>query len=185
MSNLGDITSKLGEEYRAWKAHEKTKEAARKEFFSAVNQHLSGKRAEKLVEVAAPSEEQARQELERRYPAWSIDDMRVSSEGRYEAIIVENPEFQKFTFVNSEDGYVYGRSVSSGSIFLDEDRLQAENPELWERVTFVPEPQRQLKSFDELSKEDLAALTDFMYEGKPSVRLLPPRKATEEELSEL
>lgn len=86
-----------------------------------------------------------------------------------------------FSYVNSLDGNVYTRSTSK-SYMLDDERLQQEDPELYEAVTYVVE-QRQLKQIEDLTADQQAALQPYMY-AKGSVRFLAPRQASEEELGE-
>jgi hypothetical protein len=45
-----------------------------------------------------------------------------------------------------------------------------------------PESQRVLRPLDSLDADTLAALSEYIYEGKPTVKLAAPRKAKAEEL---
>lgn len=214
---LRDVTAKLGMDYKQWKEGEKAKNKAREEFFKLATQAIPALE-ERVVTITADSEEAAREEIERIYPRHRLDDIRPLSPGAsdWEAIIIENPALRKFTYVNPSDGMVYERQVSDGSPGLDDERLKAENPDLYARVTTVPNedwikdvmyhcgvvtinvdeefnkylrtldgaPERTLRDLDSLEDKDLAELADYIYEGKPTVKLAAPRPAKEEELAE-
>ncbi len=174
---LETIVSHLGEAYDAWKGGEKDKNTYKEHFFRVATQALIYETlAEKVVEVKAKDEPAARDLISKRYPAWVIDQVREATKlGYYEAIIQENPELMSYTF--EHDGRVWQRQVSSGTPYVDDERLQAEDPELWEEITFVPEPERQLRPLDELAPDLLARLQEYIFEGKPTVKLAAPRNA--------
>jgi len=77
---------------------------------------------------------------------------------------------------------VYQKQIVAGSIMFDDKRLKNDHPDIYNKVTFIPEPERQLKPFEEIDDELLAILQDYIYEGKPIVKLAAPRKAKQEEL---
>lgn len=185
MSDIKKITRELGDSYRKWKFFEKDKDKCKKEFFSLVDAEI-GILAERIVEIEAPSPEIAHELVTKRYPRWEIENWREvrTTEGtnEFEFIIKENPKFKTHSFINPEDQMVYTRQVQSGSAILDDERLQEVDPDLYEAVTYVPEPERRLKSLDDLTPSQLAKLQEFMYEGPPVVKLAAPRKAKPEEL---
>lgn len=181
--DLQAITARLGLFHKQWKDSEKAKGDTRDEFFTAATESVSCD--ERLIEIEATSKEEAIAEIEKRHPLWRVDDVRCVVDNRWEAIIIERPEFKKFTYFNPDTKMIYERQIAQGAPSLDDERLQEENPDLYARVTYVPEPKRQLRPLEDLADEDLAALQDYVFEGKPSVRLASPRKASEEELSEL
>lgn len=214
---LRAISARLGLWYGQWKQGEKDKDSARQELFKEIDKQVSTD--ERLVEIHAASEEEAREQIAKRFPAWVLDDIRPIAPGAedFEAIITENPSFKRYTYFNPDTKMVYERQVVSGTPILDDEKLLAENPDLYARVTELPYedwitnlmyhcgvesqdvderlteylqilpngPQRTLKDLETLPDEDIAALQNYVYEGKPSARLAPPRKATAEELSEL
>lgn len=213
MSDLTKITKSLGESYKAWKDGEKAKDEDRKKFFTAVDEKLrKEKPAEKYVTVDTPGdEEEVRELLVKKYPTWVVEAVRPTPEGGiWEAILTEITTFTPYTFVNKEDGKVYQRQVSAGSAYVDDERLQEEDPDLWLKVTevpnrgvladllyecgvdheevddridyFWPDSERQLRDLESLDADTLAALSEYIYEGKPTVKLAAPRKAKAEEL---
>lgn len=182
MSNLKSVTEKLAEAYSDWKSGEKAKNKLRDEFFAAANEEIkSGNLAEKYASVDAPDEASARDRLKKQFPAWEIEEIR-NDKNLWEAVLVENPDFVPFTYVNKELGVVFQKQVSSGSVYIDDERLAEDDPDLYEEVTYVPEPERQLKDLESLPPNVLAQLADYIYEGKPTVKLTAPRKAKDEEL---
>jgi hypothetical protein len=214
--SLNDITAELGTAYKEWKGGEKKKNAAKDKFFMAINAELNEQIPAQTYAVSGPwgvgmSEEDAREEFVKRHPGWNVEELRVCSEG-WEAILVEDITLAPFTYVNKDEGMVYQRQVVSGSIMLDDERLQADDPELWNLVMEIPnrqiienvmyecgqEPEdlsaaldtlwtnyngpRTLKPLETLDDEVLARLSDYIYEGRPTVKLAAPRKAKAEEL---
>lgn len=175
---LENIVAELGAAYDTWKGGEKEKNELKDEFFKLATQEAgNGPLAEKVVEIKARDDVQAKQIAIQRYPAWIPDDIREhpDREGYYEIIIRENPELMTFTF--EHDGRVFQRQIVSGSPILDDERLQAEDPELWERITYVPEPERKLRDFDDLDPETLGALSEYLHESKPTIKFPAPKRA--------
>lgn len=183
MSNLNEITEQLAEAYADWKSGEKAKNKFRDQFFDAVNATVAeGNLAEKYASVNAPDESAARDRLRKQNPTWLIYELRQGEGDLWEAVLTEDPSYVPFTYVNKELGLVFHKQVSSGSAFIDDERLAEEDPELYEAVTYVPEPERQLKNLEDLPPELLAKIADYIYEGRPTVKLTAPRKAKDEEL---
>lgn len=182
--SLEEVTSQLGLHYKEWKAAEKEKDKFKKEFFKLATEAVEDSLAEQVVDVGyrGMPEVDARNLLANGYPRWTVTDIRVSSDG-YEAILKENPALKKFSFVNA-DGLMYERQVSVGSPIIDDEALQIQDPELYERITYVPEPERVLRPLEELDADDLSALGQYIYDGKATVKLAAPRKAKTEELDE-
>lgn len=187
---LEEATTDLGDAYRRWKTGEADKEKHRKEFFAAATAEASERTlAQKTVPVEdedVATEEEARAWLARHYPTWRVLDFDFNDDGDYlEALIEEDPQYMERVFVNPQDRKVYTKSVSVGSPLLDDDRLREEDPDLWERITEEPPPPpRRLLPSEKISAEDLAAMEEYMYPGKPQVKLLAPRDAKDEELKE-
>lgn len=213
--SLIKITSQLGEGYRSWKKNEKEKNGAKQEFFDEATKILSESVEERLVEIATTDSQTVEHIIEQRYPRYHLIDHRPIGEDRYEVIIEENPALQPFSFVNIEDGYVYSRQVIDGSVILDDEAIKKAMPDLYGQITEIPmydyfanliyeagvphqdieshlakhfehyPPPRGLKPLESLTPEQLAALDDFIYYSKPTVKLGAPRKAKPEELEEL
>lgn len=180
--SLSKITKNLGEAYREWKATEKEKDDYRDQFFKAIDFEKGGEELmTEVVTLFGPTEGEARVRATEHHSAWKTTAVKDVGDGYFEFVLEELPQFAPHTFVNPEDGMVYSRRVSAGPLNFDDELLKQRDPELYERVTYLPE-ERQLKQLDEISGEDMAALADYLYEGKPQIKLAPPRKAKPEEL---
>ena len=177
---LVELTSKLGTTYTAAKQWDQSKSELRKQFFEiAKNQHKV--LAEKVVFVNAPSLADAISQAEKLYPDWTpLSATQV--ENGFDVHIKENPEFKPFTFVNPEDGMVYQKQVVAGAVMFDDERFKQDYPDLYNVVTYVPEPKRELRPLEDLSDEQISILQEYIYEGKPVIKLAAPRKAKEDEL---
>lgn len=215
MSELDRITTLLGQEYKQWKTSEKTKDGIREEFFDAATK-TTNNLSERYVIVPhslGMTEEGARAACEQYYSRWNVGAIRVCSDG-WEAILIEKPEYQTFSYVNHELGLVFTKQVNDGAPMLDDELLKAEDPDLYKEVTAIPfegwikdvmyhcgvdgndvddelekyltllsgGPERKLKNLESLDTDTLAKLSDYIYEGQPTVKLAAPRKAKEEEL---
>lgn len=193
--------------YHEWKANGTDKDKLRKEFFESISNELSQKGlAQKSVTVEANSLEEAQDLVEKQYPSWSIVSGNEAP-GEYQYLLEENPEFLPFSI--EHDGYTWARQIRSGSVYIDDERLEKEDIDLWWEATEFPmeefilcllyeaqypaeevEPliavvaerfglKRQIKSLESLDPETLAKLQKYMYEGKPSVALASPKKNNE------
>lgn len=171
------VATELGKSYLAWKSNERKKDTARKKFFKLATEDLvQSELAEDVVEIEATDAEQARDLISKKYPAWSVETVREhpDREGWFEAIIQENPDLLPYALV--EGGFKIKRVVSKGQTFIDDERLLAEDPDLWHTVTYVPEPERRLHSLDDLDSPTLAKLQPYIYEGEPKISLGPVTK---------
>jgi len=177
---LINITKKLGSTYAEAKKWDNNKSELRKKFFEiADKQHEV--LAEKIIATSADSLADAISKVEKLYPDWKVLSA-TEIHGTYDVRIQEDPKYKPFTFVNPDDGMVYQKQVVSGAVMLDDERFKEDHPMLYEIVTHIPEPKRELRPLDELSDEQIAILQDYIYEGKPVVKLAAPRKAKEDEL---
>lgn len=205
--SLEKITADLGAAYKEWKAGEKKKNAAKDEFFKLINEVVQPE--EKLYVFHGPEDQDdAWAIIEQRNPGWTVQAIRPC-EGGYEAILESDPTLTPFSFDNPEDGMTYGRQVQAGATLLDDERLLQDDPELWVKVTEVPNAdtikevmyecgvdhteldgrldllwphtQRVLRNFEELDPDTLAALAPYIYEGKPVVKLPAPKKTKVED----
>lgn len=188
---LREITLSLGNAYLRWKSGEEDKEAERKAFFAAATKEAAkGTLAQKTVRVAdeeVETEEDARAWVAKYYPTWRVVDFDYDDDEEVlVALLEENPEYVERVFVNPDDKRVYTKNVSLGTPVLDDDQLRADDPDLWERITEEPPPPpRRLLSSDKIDPDDLAAMEKYMRPGRPSAKLLAPRKAKDEELKGL
>jgi hypothetical protein len=179
---LVEVTKELGQNYREAKAADKKKDASREEFFELINERENDEPTE-TIGVTAASEAEARAQALKYFPAHEVLMVRDNEDGTFLLEIRIADLYRPFTFVNPEDGMVYARQQRAGSLHLDEERLREENPDLYERVTYVPD-ERVLRDLDEIDDEDTAVLGEYLYSDKPTMRLAPPRKAKPEELGE-
>jgi hypothetical protein len=183
MNKLSEVSGNLGAAYRIWKKSGKTKDALRAKFFEAATEEVANRGLQtRISHVYGPTEEEARSRSATYHPAWRVLEVEEAEGGFWRFFLEELPEFKTYTYLNKDDGYVYSRIVSSGGVHLDDERLQAEDPELYEAVTFEPEVKRELKSIDELTDEQIAQVQEYIYEGEPTVKLAAPREAKPEEL---
>ncbi len=206
-----EVIADLAPKYTTWKSSEKSKEKLRKEFLKAVTAALAeGELAEKVVTVEAPDKEGASEYAEKKFPLWKVDEIRETpdSNGYFDIILIENPEFLPFTI--EYDGRIWGRQIRSSSVYVDNETLQQDDPELWLQVseipmrdtlseiivscgidpsgvneileTFVSEGKltRTLRSLDDLDSEVMARLQEYIYEGKPSLTFPAPTNVSKD-----
>jgi hypothetical protein len=189
---LLDATSDLGIHYKKWKSEEKEKNTFKDEFFDLVTVLVQGddyELEEKLVLTDAPDEDSARKHFAMYYPRYLIDEIRPADEriteglGNWEAILTENPEYISWQYINPDDGMVYTKSVQDGSLMLDDERLAEEDPILYESLFWdAPWGDRMMMPLDKLSPTKFSKIKRFVYNAKPQVKLLAPRKAKADEL---
>lgn len=180
---LEETASCLGDQYDKWKAAEKKKDQFKKRFFKLATEAVNEQPlAERVITVTAPDEETAITRAKQQNPTWATaDEARQISAGSdtWEVLAVEDPAYKPFTF--SQGGRDFKRQVNTGSPVLDDERLEEEDPALYETVTYIPEPERQLKDFKDLDAATLAKLAQYIYYGKPQVKLPAPTKTKEED----
>lgn len=141
-----EVVADLAPAYKEWKDGEKSKEKYKTEFFAGITEWLkeNAEPEEDYLIVIGADEEEAIFATEQERPGWIVEGVRpylaegdeVQVENGWEAIVVENPAFMPFTI--EFDGKVYGRQIVEGSSMLDNERIEAEDPELWKRVAQYP-----------------------------------------------
>jgi hypothetical protein len=166
-----DIAPILGEIYYIRKDAEDEQKILRTDFFlAAAIENASKKLARKTVVTPASvqTSEEASAYAELYYTGWKI----VENDDVRKVIIEEDPDFLPYSIVVPIDGgvidakgkehpgYVITKSIVSGSAMLDIDRLQIEDPELYEQVTYVPLIEQAIAVYGEGNRyvEDLQAL---------------------------
>jgi hypothetical protein len=179
---LVEVTKQLGENYKEAKEADKKKNDSRKEFFELIDERENDEPTE-IIGVTASSEAEARAQALKYFPSHEVLLVRDNEDGTFLLEIRIADLYRPFTFVNPEDGMVCARQARAGSLHLDDERLKEENPDLYERVTYVPD-ERVLRDLDDIDDEDAALLGEYLYSDKPTMRLAPPRKAKPEELGE-
>jgi hypothetical protein len=187
--DLNEIASEVGHAH-AQQAEAKTSlEKGRKAFFSKLtSKHRASARAKKTIIVPQPDLIKAEEMVAKYYPGWSIISARPTSDNpqRYRFMLEEDPEFigdQVTTGRPDNPGFVVTRTIRSGTTLIDLDRMKVEKPELYEQVTFVPEPERQAKPESELTPKQIEAIRPYIYEDKRTVAL-NVRKAKPEDYDE-
>lgn len=184
MSDLGGVSQRLGKVYKAWKNSEKMKDEVKKEFFAAVTEELKDSvPAQAVEEIEAASEEEVLRIAQRRFVRHTVISHEQVQPGTWKIVLEEDPTLRPYTYVNKEDGMVYQRIVSEGSPVLDDEAIQDENPELWQRIT-KEVTSRELIPLEEMSEEDVSLLQPYISMPKPQVRLGAPRAAKSEELDD-
>lgn len=177
---LSELTKKLGSAYTEAKKWDNEKSDYRKKFFELADQsHTS--LAEKVVLVEANSLSEAIKEAEKFHSGW-IPLSATQVENGFDVHLKENPKYKPFSYANPDDGMVYQKQVVAGPVMFDDEQFEKDHPMLYHVVTHVPEPKRELKPLDQLSDEQIAIIQDYIYEGKPTVKLAAPRKIKEDEL---
>lgn len=214
MTDITKVTQRFGRAYERNKKAKTWLEKQQRALFRAFDQDLANRTAsQRSIEI--PEGEDSETYIKVHHPGWQIVGW---SADHTHAILEETPSLLAHRFINHEDGMVYGRAQVTGSPSLDDDRLRAEDPELWERITEWPEPwwslvfnvfvkltqrwsddtlkravstylkeqnvQRVLKDLNTLSTHDLTLIEPYILPGPISVKLIPPRKAKPEELTD-
>jgi hypothetical protein len=180
MNKLEEITKELGLAHSRAKEWDKVKTDYRAEFFKIADESHETL-AEKVVSVDATSLAEAISMAEQQYPGWTPLSANETEDG-FDVRVKEDPKYKPFTFVNSEDGMVYQKQVVAGPVMFDDERFKEDYPDLYHVVTYIPEPKRELRPFEDLSDEQILIIQEYVYEGKPVVKLAAPRKAKEDEL---
>lgn len=174
---IQEVTAEFGITYDVSKLSETDLKAIKAEFYRLLDEEVA---AEKLAHknVSVPHSVDPDEWLAKFYPGWRF----VDEEKKIGKVVIEeDPSFKKRTYVNKEDGRVYGRTIKEGNPQLDDERLREDDPELWERITHVQET-RVLDDMDEISKGDFAKMKKYFVPGKLTVSMLTPRKAKPDEL---
>ena len=213
---ITEIAGELGEVYFIRKEAEDEQKALREEFFEAItasyaDQDLARKSVAIPEDVAtvADAEDYARQY----HSGWRVVESRVeeSQDGRLYVTIEEDPAFKPFIAVVERDpweipaptkkapnrtklvyGYVVTKTIAAGSVLVDDERMRAVDPDLYNRVTRLPDwwdaitdvigskgdpakvfarlaPYRVMR--DDLTSKELDEIKPYTYEGPKQARL--------------
>lgn len=120
------------------------------------------------------------------YPKWEIVKRHRIDDEEWKLIIREDPAKKTFQYINPTDKKVFQRTVVESAPDVDLDRMQAEDPELYEAITMdPPPPPRVLRPLGELEDEQREGLVKFLKPPKLINRMESPREAKPEELEAL
>lgn len=189
--NLLQCTTDLGASYKRWKIEEKAKNDDKEEFFALATEACISRGLRTQWVLIDLNEEAPSTTVEhviaREHPLWEIEERPLGTlDGTYHVVLTENPDLKAFTYVNVDDGMVYSRQISQGSLMLDDERVQLVDPALWEEIIYeLPWGAVTVRPIETLPAEIVARLQKYMYTGKPTVKLAAPRKAKPEELEEV
>lgn len=170
-----DFLVDLGRYDAQEKEAKKEKAGLKERFFELATEKLAKEPlAERYASLPASSEEEACDRFAQYYAGYTLDAIRPveGQEGQWEAILIEDPALKSFSVEVA--GRVYSRQIRSGSPLLDDERLQEDDPELYEAVT---ELKRVVKPLESLDDDTLAKLSNYIYVGRPTVALPAPKKA--------
>ena len=202
MKTPSEIAPDLGEVYWIWKDAEAEKEDLRKKFFDAVTAAQTNlARKTVLVDQRITDPEEAQEYAEQYNSGWRVEGIRVTEDGKYAAVIEEDPALKGGTEVvlldePAEDrkgkehpGYVVTKTIVGGSVMVDADRMQDWDSDLYDRTTqwqgFPDVNQHTDPAFDEalelrgwpreirgdLEDKDVKLIQQYSYEGKRSAKL--------------
>jgi len=214
--NIDEVTNQAGQTYFQHKALKEALDDRRSEFFKAASSSFTEKNlARRTVEIPADQSADAEGYAERYNTGWRV--VEVTEDG---VLIEEDPDFLPYshTYLFEEPreeivrgkktevyGYVISRSIQTGSAMLDDERLIAVDPELYEEVTqwanydlilkievFDSDIWHQLdemgwprepKPIEDLSAEQYARVQQFTYESPRTPKFLV-RYATKKDIEE-
>jgi hypothetical protein len=184
MSDLDEITRKIGERHAAKTKAEAELKQVRGEFFQVATEMVESQPLATMV-VTIPDQESPAEYVAKHHPGWRIKSENIRDiyqrpeSGK--VIIEEDPEYQAFVYINKTDGRKYQRSVVQGQSLLDDETLREKDPDLWEEITVL---ERVLKPADELFPAYSAKLDPYLVPAPLVLKLPAPVKATTEELNE-
>jgi hypothetical protein len=225
LSSLDKIALDTGIAHGLADATKKVLAEIRKEFFNAITIQIEAEKtplAKKTVAVptSIPVDDASAYALKYN-PGWRLVESRVMPDGSAKVIIEEDPAFRSYSHIvrveNPDEGeykgYHVSRSVVSGSVLLDDERLKKEDKALWEEITYIPmyeslanmllgsgvDPEevdtrlqkylgdnlkRILKPLTDLTAKQQKRIKPYMYEGPKTLKLLV-REAKDAELAGL
>lgn len=180
-SDLETITTKLGKSYKKYKEYLQIKDKLKEDFFKEASSLLFTGTKQEWIKVR--NEDEAYEEANKRFPDYKVVDVQGSSM-RFLLTLEEIADFSPYEFVNPKDKQVYKRIRQEGSIWLDDEAIMDENPNLYQQIT-RPRTGRELIPLDELPDDILPEVQKYIYPGKPIMKLAAPRKATKDELEDI
>lgn len=222
-ADLETATELFGEAYALAKEAATESETHKWAFYEAADKALAAKRLpQKTITVTGEGDYTVMEFVEAYYPDWEILQL-LTEDFPHKVLLQRKPSLMKFDFTHPGTKMTYQRTYTQGNTVLDVDRLQDEDPELWEAVSdWPPIPQwlqpfigslfgvkgeqvdlgvawavfcernaeafglqRQMKPPNAWGNKEAGRLQQYMKPGKITVKIVPPRAATEEELAAL
>ena len=209
--SLNTITKEFGREHVKKKDAEAALKKGKDEFYEAANQALErGTLEQRTVQI--PSSEDTQRYVDTHFPGWRIVGRaeEITLGGFDSLIIEEDPAFMPFVHFNDKDGKIYKRSAVPGSPYLDDEKLKAEDPDLWMAVSqpdpillsvldkfsewsggdivrtltrqFTQEIPRVLLPMDEIDPDHVNLLANYIVPGPIEIKMLAPRTPKPEEI---
>lgn len=159
--------------YDIAKEWEKKLRHERAEFFRAIEERASeyGLLDQKEIVIIASDEDALLEICDKKHPEYDVHIYDEHVPGEWRVILRRNPKYVDYTV--ETDNVKVRRQIVEGDIMLDDERLQNEDPALWKTIT---RPIRELVDMDELSEDIREELREYLYQGKPRVKLLPPKE---------
>lgn len=202
--SLDQVTKELGEHHAALAKEKAALAESREKFFALATETLEEKNLARLV-AKVPAETSVDEYVGKYHPGYRI----VEQDGD-QVILEEDPAYLPFVYVNPITGKKYERNVVQPQPLLDDETLAWEDPDLWFRVSDIPEPwdgilrellaevggdypaeiddllkdtsiPRIVKAPEDIDLDDLTALTPYFVPAPISLKLEPPRKAKPED----
>lgn len=204
---LETITKALGKAYKTQKTAEGKVKEKRLEFFDAIDEELEeSDLATQTVEI--PEDESAIEFVDKYYPAWRL----VEEYDNGVALIEQNPAYHPYTYLSEDHKLIFRRGLVQAAPSLDDEKLRAEDFELWFRITSCSEENiltqyeqesggditpalvslfiakhreeftRTLLPLEQIDADDLARLSDYTVPGRLTLKLEPIRKPKADEL---
>lgn len=174
-NSLDEVTRQLGEAYRDWKKWEEAKNRFKEEFYELANASLIELGLMERVVRYPGSLEKARERALAHNPGWKLlEGERQNTFGEWVFVMVEDPTYKPFAY--ETEGVKYAREIRRGTVLIDDEWMQEEDPDLYKLVTFeLPWGERIMRPLERMG-ELLPALQRYIYNDKLKVTLAPPRE---------
>jgi hypothetical protein len=191
--DFDEFIQKLGGIYFEHKKLKEDLAKRRGEFFTkAAESFPEESLAKKTVEIPEDQLADAEGFATRYNTGWRVVEVKENK-----VVIQEDPDVKPFVWVHKFDtpidgkyGYVVTKSITSGSMVLDDERLTALDPSFYEEITQWKYPElayaagggdewldsigwpRELKPLEDLTKYQYAEVQQYLYELPKSAKLL-------------
>lgn len=206
MPMIDSTTRILGRVHFERDKYDKKKKRLRDEWFQEASATFSPEAlARKTVKVPLDCQDNPEDYATLYHPGWRVVEVVEDS-----VLIEEDPEFKPFVQIVMFDspqeilddkdnpvlryGYVITRSIVSGQMLIDDERVIVNDPELWQEVTEWANYElilrlevfnadiwnelaeldwpRQVKPVESLTPGQIARLQPYLYEGPKTAKLL-------------